>query len=305
MRRHSLLSCGSALAAFAVLIASACGDDPVAPDYALIAESAHVEFWSIEPDATEAEIEAGLALAEGAFADVSSFLGPANTPDRKIVVYLEGDLTPEDIVYVEPDGAIRLWRTAEDFGGYWEILPLVMVISFRADWWQQVDAFSWTHFGFLEQGFAGYAAARVDPENPGFPFYGFPEDVVAGYWLVTNQAVPLQMLRILNSELSGRCLYQAYALRASWFSYLEETYGREKVFEMMYSETDPTAGVIAQIFGVELAELDTRWASWLVERYSAIEGADALGASYRARLKDYASHFGFDDIYVCEAGIDF
>ncbi len=59
------------------------------------------------------------------------------------------------------------------------------------------------------------------------------------------------------------------------------------------------------MFGVALAELDTGWASWLAQRYAAVGDADALAASYRARLKAYANHFGFDDIYVCEAGIDF
>ncbi len=123
--------------------------------------------------------------------------------------------------------------------------------------------------------------------------------------MLTGQDVPLQILRDRHEQLDALCLFQAFALRASWFQYLDETFGRDKVFELAYSDIEPTPEVVIDILGVGLPELDSGWTVWLAARYAASESADELGESYRAHLKAYAESFGFDDIYVCSDGVDF
>jgi len=272
-----------------------CGEAaPADPDaFELRWESEHLVLLAHEGATTTAEAEGILVYGESVYGSISAFLGSARIPNRKVEVLLLG--TGADR-YVDNDGRIVLHRKPAPQGGYLDGLAHELTHALRYDYWQQYGTWAWPSFGFFEDGIAELVAVTVDSDKPGFPFFGFPEDVVAGYWVTSGQAIPHDILRPRNQELNGPCDHQAYTQRASWFRYIDETYGRATTLAMAYSAVEVTDAVTGDVIGRTLSELDAEWEAWITARYSAIPNADGLALAYRAWVPETA---------VCVAGEDY
>jgi hypothetical protein len=276
------------------LLVIGCDVDTAGPAEDLSLESAHFIFLSCEEHATLAEMEVGVQRAETLFDRMAEMVGPANTPIDKIRVHLDGDHTDQG-PYVDFDG-IHLFRYSEQEGGYWALLAHELGHSFSIPWFIRVEAWNWHTYRFFDEGFAEFMAQSTDPHKRGFPFYGFPEDAVAGQWVVRGESIPLDVLRARHDELNRPCEIQAYPQRASWMRYVDEVYGRDALLAIIYPPTEPTSTVVQGLIGVGLEQLDQDWEDWLLARYASLPEADQLGQAYRERTS-WA--------HVCRAGEDY
>jgi hypothetical protein len=279
------------------LLLAACGG-PTEPEPAtpVSRSSAHFDFESTTADATAAEMDLGISLAETHYEAIANLVGANHLPGRKIKVILEGPFRPDRSAgFVDDQGNVHLSRYRDDLGGYFGSLPHEVAHAFRYTYWHRFNIGPWENFGFIEEGFAEFVAQQVYPEKGGFPFYGYPEDVVVGHMLIRGDAIPMQVMRDRH-ELNTPCQWQTYPLRASWFRYVDETYGRAAVLAIAYAEVETTNEMIAGLLGVAIAQVDADWDLWLRARYAAIPNAEAVAQAYLAR---------FGDEPTCRAGVDY
>jgi hypothetical protein len=281
-----------------VLYLTGCGDstgpEPAAP---LIRESAHFEFVSSTANASTIEIETGIQQAEAHFTAISNLVGASQMPSGRITVILEGDKQDNRPGgYVDGEGAIHLSRYREDLGGYFSMLAHELAHALRYEYWHRHNMGAWQNFGFIEEGFAEFVALRIHPDKTGFPFYSFPEDVIAGHWLIRGEAIPLRVLRENHDELNNLCEWQAYPERASWFRFIDEAFGREAVLAIAYSDVETSSAMIEGVLGTGLEHVDAAWEQWLLGRYAAIQRAEDIA-------RDYWDRFGGE--YTCAAGVDY
>jgi hypothetical protein len=282
----------------ACLLLAGCGDStPTEPPAPLIRESTHFRFVSTTANATTAEIETGIQQAETHFTAISGLVGASRMPTGRITVRLEGDKIPGRTGgYVDGEGAVHLYRYRPDLGGYFGILAHELAHAVRYDYWLSRNYSTWDNGGFVEEGFAEYVAQQVHPEKLGFPFYGFPEDVVTGHRLILGETIPFPLLRERHEELNTLCEWQAYPQRASWFRFVDEMFGRQAVLEIAYSEVETTSQMMEDLLGTELEQVDVDWEDWLLARYAAIQGAAEIAAAYWNR---------FGGEYTCTVGVDY
>ncbi len=281
---------------FVSLFAGACASTPVSPEPVteLKRESTHFVFLSNTKHATLLEMEQGLVRAETLFQKISTLVGPALTPQKKIRVLLEGDFQDQG-PYFDLEG-IHLFRYSAEENGYWALIAHEMAHAFREAWYISHETSNWPTYAFLDEGFAEFVAQNVDPTKTGFPFYGFPEDVVAGYWVTHDQHIPPAVLRERHQALNQPCEIQAYPERASWIRYVDETYGRERLLDLVYHSEEPTSAFVQRILGVSLEQLDADWQAWIAARYAATPNAEATAQAYRERTS-WA--------HICTAGVEF
>ncbi|WKV11708.1 hypothetical protein [Marivirga harenae] len=76
-------------------------------------------------------------------------------------------------------------------------------------------------------------------------------------------------------------------MRASWFRFVDETYGRHATLEIMYGGREMTPEVVEEILGDSLVNVDDTWQTWIIERYESHPGADTEAAAYRANISYY------------------
>ena len=284
----------TALALVALPLWGCAERDPADPNaFELRWESEHLVLLAHEGAATTADAEAILAYGESVFDPIASFLGTARVPNRKVEVLLMGAGADR---FVDGDGRIVLHRKPAPQGGYFDGFAHELTHALRYDYWQQYGTWVWPSFGFFEDGVAELVAVTVDPDKPGFPFFGFAEDVVAGYWVTSGQAIPHAILRPRNQELNQPCDHQAYTQRASWFRYIDETYGRATTLALAYAPVEVSDSVTQDLIERSLSQLDAEWEAWITARYAAIPNADSLALAYRAWVPESR---------VCVAGEDY
>ena len=280
----------------ACLLIAACGNstepEPVTP---LTSESAHFVFESNTARATDAEMDFGIQEAEAHWTAISALVGPERTPSAKITVLLDGDYSSDRTgAYVDDRGRIHVTRYREDLGGYFGPLAHEVAHAMRYSYWHRFQVGLWENFGYIEEGFAEYAAILADPDKAGFPFYGNDPDAITGQRLIRGEGIPQQVMRDRH-DLNTPCQWQTYPLRASWFRYVEEQYGREAVLSIAYSEVETTGEMIEALLGATLEQVDAAWEQWQLARYAAIPNPDAI-------VQQYFQKFGNEPI--CEAGVD-
>lgn len=134
----------------------------------------------------------------------------------------------------------------------------------------------------MREGFAEFVALRVNEETRGFPWYGFPVDLVAGQWVAAGADLPLPMLRERHGELNLPCKLQVYALRGSFFDDLGRRFGAATVLAMAARERAGALEDYREILGADLETLAAAWRERLLERYAAIADAAAQAARYRS-----------------------
>jgi len=257
--------------------------------------SDHFVFESTSADATDADMGTGIQQAEAHYAAIAALVGPTLVPSGKITVILEGAFREDRSGgYVDEGGAVHLSRYRPDLGGYFGSLAHEIVHAMRYSYWHRFNVGPWDNFGYTEEGFAEYVAIAVYPDKPGFPFYGYPADVITAGRLIRGEGIPQQVMRDRH-DLNTPCQWQTYPLRASWFRYVEEAYGRETVLAIAFSEVETTDARIEGILGTTLAQVDAAWDAWLLARYAATPDAAAIA-------QPYFQKFGNEPI--CVAGED-
>lgn len=258
-----------------------------------------VLLWR-QGETTRDEIDAAAACAEILFARLAAELGPARTPQARLILLFEGNgLSPTGQyrpTHNDNTGRVHLFRYPGPGRGYVSKLGHELVHAFRLDWQRRHRRDPW--YGFVEEGFAELMAIRMEPDGLPFPDYGVPIPVVVGQWLLANEAPPLQTLLQRHGWLNLHCLLQAYALRGAFFLYLSETFGHETVLRLAYTEERVTPALFAAVFGRDFDLLASEWHARALQQFWAVPEAPKLAQAYREQTP--AKH-----IYVCQAGKDY
>ena len=227
----------------------------------------------------------GIDRGEALYAAVAAIIPPAFPLTPVIKVRLNGDLRSQT-PHIDKDGTIHLYRYSPDEGGYWALFAHELVHAIGFEHARELGALDWAALGFYNEAWAEYVAQVVDPEKTGFPLYGFDEDVVVGHWVLQG-GLSLAMLRESHRALNEKCQLQAYPMRASWFRYVDETFGRQAALDVMYSGREMTPAVVEEVLGEPLTVVDENWRAWVRARYDEHPAADAEAEAYRARIAFY------------------
>ena len=159
--------------------------------------------------------------------------------------------------------------------------------AFRARWYIDHEAWRWPTYLYFDEAFAEFIAHEVDPGKTGFPFYGFPETVVVGYWVTNDLDVPHELLRENHDALNRPCQFQAYPQRASWMRFIDETFGRNALLTVAYPEEEPTSSLFFSTLGLSHPQGDAAWRSWLRSLCDEYPAADSLAAQYAERATSF------------------
>ncbi len=267
------------LALFCIALAACRAPEP------LERSSAHFRFLADTRTSSEPEMQAMVERGETLYAAVAEIIPPSFPLTETIQVQLNGDLTVQT-PYVDETGTIQLYRYPDGEGGYAAVFAHEIVHAIGFDHARDIGALEWDALGFYNEAWAEYVAQVVDPGKTSFPFYGFDEDIVAGHWALESD-LTMAALRDRHDALNGRCQVEAYPMRASWFRYVDETFGRAAALEVMYSGREMTPSVVEAALGVPLAEVDAGWRNWVIERFEAHPSAEAEVKAYRDRIGFY------------------
>jgi hypothetical protein len=271
-------------------------------------ESAHFVFVWRPADTTPEDIEVAVVRAEHLWARVARVLGPERVAPQKLLVMFEGDWRPIPRGPTEPPryphvdawGRIHLFRfPAWLLGGdYLGRLGKQLVRAVRMPWrWQRRQP-PGPAFEFVEEGFAEWLATHVEPHSLAFPYYGFPLPVVAGQWLLNQEAPPLRTLLEHHDRLNRLCRPQASSLRGSFFQYLHATFGQEALLQLAYSDDELTTALFPQVFGREFDALAQDWRAQTLTTFAATAQGAQLARDYRATTPVHR-------MYICQAGQDY
>jgi hypothetical protein len=281
-------------------IAQSASPDP--KNYSLVSETDNFKIY-LKKDAvlTDDEKSVLTQTLESGLQKVSTFLGV--TSNKKFTVLLEGEAmkpgqAPE-YPSVEDDNTIMLYRFPGIGTAYLQGLPheLVHAMRFELRTLHHNLGDYLKGYGFVEEGLAEFVAREIEPKNLSFPNYGFPLDVVAGYWISTAQEIPIQVL-FNHHEINPRCIAQAYPLRASFFKYLSEVYGNEKILQLANFKKEFSENIFLEVFKKSFGDLISEWHPWAVKRYESFPEGDKI-------LQSYLSKTAIKYFPVCKAGKEF
>jgi hypothetical protein len=239
-------------------------------------ESEHLVVVAAHASVNDREIARAIEEGEAFHRAIRDLLGGA--PPGRLMVSLNGPAQRPDgswgYPHVDGAGTIQLFRFTDAPEGYLSALAHEMAHVFRRG---RMPHHDW----FFEEGFAELVARRVDPSLAGFPWYGFPVELVAAQWIVAGEDIPLPTLRERHRSLNLPCKLQSYSLRGSFFDWLGATHGDEKLIAMSAA---PEAGALAdyeRFFGEPLEHLEAQWRRALVAGYEAAEGSADRARRYR------------------------
>ncbi len=247
--------------------------------------SEHFKFNATTYTSTIEEMQEGINHAEQLYNTLSSII-PSDYPlDSIIVVQLNGNYRSQG-PYVDGNGTIQLWRYSEEEGGYWALFPHELVHAIGFDTAVKLGMLEWASLGFYNEAWAEYMAQLIAPEKTGFPFYGFDEDIVVGHW-VSQGGPTLASLRSSHNELNLACSLQSYTMRASWFRYVDETYGRQLALEIMYGGREMKPATVEEILGEDLDVVDKGWREWVLKRYNEHPETESQTSNYLDKVGWY------------------
>ena len=218
-----------------------------------------------------------------AYVAIEALIGPPDWDFKKFDVLLEGAGMRQDgsalFPSVDDFGVIRLYQFPGLGGsGYLQGLPHEIVHAFRTKLrhLHNIELGDYLKgFGFIEEAFAEYISEIVEPTSISFVNYGFPRQVVTGYWLTTHNEIPLTVL-FNHHNINGKCVAQAYPLRTSFFFYLEQKFGRASVIKLAKSEKSTTAEIFNTLFSKDLSTLESDWKIWALAEFNHFDNHDAV-----------------------------
>ncbi|MED5371896.1 MAG: hypothetical protein VX899_12825 [Myxococcota bacterium] len=256
----------------------------------LESQGAHLHIVGNSASSSEEEVAWLLELGEHLHTAIVD-MHPADIQmDNEVRVELHGNYR-QTSPYVDDDGTVHLWRFSEYEGGYramyaHELVHAVAYDSLVAPMLAETALLDPDPGGFYLEGWAEYVALQVDPEKTGFPLFGFDEDVVVGHWL-QQDGPTLAQLRADHATLNMPCQGQAYILRASWFRYIDEAYGRELLMDLATGGEGLDDASVEALLGAPLTQIDADWAAWASARYEAHPDADAEAEAYLGHMGWY------------------
>lgn len=257
-------------------------------------ESDHfVLQWNAGQSSSE-EIAEASVFAEETFSKLTQLLGKQRMPSKKLIMTFRGEgVDPEtykkSVPHVDGQGRIHLYRF--ESGGYLGALAHEMVHAIR------VNALPrWERF--FEEGLASAIAYHLYPDTKTFARYGYPMEVVAGYWLVSGKGIPMETMRVQHSRLNLKCSFQTYVMREDFFNYLTVSYSIEKLLSFAYSKDVGNIDFYQVYWGKNFPELVKEWETDLRGRYHAHSGATELAQEYLTQTPVRYSK-------ACMAGIDY
>lgn len=255
-------------------------------------ETAHFVIKVDKDKATPTEIEETKLFAERIFEAYNAYFGEDKIPNQKTIINLGGDAFTGNgeprIPFVNEQGEIFLYRFAT---GYLGELPHEYVHVIRL-------FNGWSSDGFLEEGLAETISSRLFPENIGFSLYGYSTTIAASYWLQDDSLIPLNDLKERHFELNLKCLPQSYGLRADFFNFLLEEFGKQAFFDFIYGSDAGSYEEYERIFEQTFVALEQEWLQNLIMRSEATENIDA-------QITAYAQKIGELNFYVCKINRDF
>ena len=234
--------------------------------------------WRLE-EGSEADVRTLLTVAESAFSRISEIVGVDQTPSRRIMLVLAGHAQASDGSWRAPSvddrGRVILLRYDDGIQSYSQEITHELVHAFRR------HSGHWLS-GFIEAGFAEVVAMAVDPDDRGFPRYGYPITIVAGHLVSRQEHLPLARIRGDHAELNRRCQLQAYIERASFFDYLTGLASLDALVQFVYRPTEPTDDDYAAFLGGTFTQLAENWEARLVSDYRGVPDAEETANRYRA-----------------------
>ena len=176
---------------------------------------------------------------------------------------------------VDDRGRVILLRYGDSIQSYSQEITHELVHAFRR------HSGHWLS-GFIEEGFAEVVAMAADPDDNGFPRYGYPLTIVAGHLVARNEHLPLGLIRAQHAELNRRCQLQAYVERASFFEYLTKIASLDALVRFVSGPAEPTNDDYAAFFGGGFTALVDTWEANLFSDYRQIPDAEGTADRYRA-----------------------
>lgn len=271
------------------------------PEFNSLESSQHVVVHYNSHETKTEEAKVIVQSAEQEYTKLSQFLGKENTPD-KVTIFLEGpafNTRTQKFSYpsVDKHGHVHLYRFPGETFAYSEAIAHELVHVFRTSSWSAKSEQNYmTGFGFIEEGFAEFVSIQTAPLFKGFVRYGFPLEIVVGFLLEDQKDIPLGVL-FDHHEINPKCIAQAYPLRASFFQFLFETFGKEKVFQLAYYEKGVSKDTFLEIFGLPFDSLVYYWKMYALDKYAQVSENTKL-------KKDYLETTPIQHFPFCKAGTD-
>jgi hypothetical protein len=175
---------------------------------------------------------------------------------------------------VDSFGRVHLYRFGPTWHDYTGAYAHELVHAMR--FWR-MPHYDW----FFEEGLAEFIALRIDDDLRGFPWYGYPVDLVAGQWFMRNEAVLMKVIREEHKRVNLPCKAQTYSLRSAFFDYLGREYGDHAVLDMARQDRAGMLEDYQKYLGRDFQSLSIEWRAAVLHSYEAIAHADSLATAYR------------------------
>ena len=252
-----------------------------------------VLVWNNEETKVD-EITEAKKLAEETFRRLNDILGEENMPEDKLIVIFGGEgMDPKTRAkktpHVDLQGRINLFRF--DPEGYLGAFPHELVHAIRIN-----EIPRWEPF--FEEGLASSLAYFLNPKISKFPRFGYPLNLVAGYWLTSGSYIPLSTMRSKHRTLNLKCQIQTYILREDFFNYLNTKYGLKKLVSFAHSQKVGALEEYQKTWGKSFEELTKEWEVDLKQRFKSIEDS-------KEQIDSYFKNTSAQYFPVCMAGIDY
>ena len=244
--------------------------------YKNFAETEHLRFaWDDTAVAGEG-LEVLKRDGEKYYAAIKKMLGEVD--NKKVTVLLEGSAERPDGSWgyprVDSFGRVHLYRFGPTWHDYQGAYAHELVHAMR--FWRKPH-YDW----FFEEGLAEFIALRIDDDLRGFPWYGFPVDLVAGQWFVANEAIFMKVIKEEHERVNLPCKAQTYSLRSAFFDYLGREYGDHAILSMARQDRAGLFEDYRKYLGNDLQPLAIEWRAALLSSYAKIANADSLATVYR------------------------
>jgi len=127
---------------------------------------------------------------------------------------------------------------------------------------------------WLAEGMAQFQSKEWDTES----------DMILRDLTINEKLIPIDQLEYLSGS------YLVYVEGESILRYIEETYGREKIFELFHQlgARKNIGQAVKNTFGFSVTELDEKWQRWLKLRYWPVVGERESLEKYGRALTDHS-----------------